>query len=153
MTAISDIHDELHSVVATALTGKSYSIIPNAYITPDNAGLLLRKGYGIAIGAGNNTERVLGGKLSYQRDFQVFLTRELLTTSSNVEARQDVEKAILEDYTLVLKAIEEQPTLNGNAAKAVIITDGGLEYLEGDRDRYFLIEATVTVEYFETITC
>ena len=151
-TAISSIHDELHTVVAAALPA-GYRLIPNAYITPENVGLYLRQGYGIAVGPGNNTERIIGGKKSYQRDFQVFLTRELMTTSTNTEARQTVEKQILEDFDTVLKAIEENPTLNGNAGKTVLINDGGLEYLESDRAKYFLIETTVTVEYLENVNC
>ena len=152
-TAISDIHDELHTIVATALTGKGYSIIPNAYIAPDNAGLLLKKGYGIAVGPGTNTQRTLAGKLSFQRDFQVFLTALIPATSNNYDARFTAEKTILEDFALVLLAIEQAPSLNENSATSVLLNDGGLEYLEGDRDKYYLIESTVTVEYVENVNC
>ena len=153
MSAISDIHDELHNIVSTALAGKSYNVIPNAYIAPENAGLLLKKGYGVSIGPGNNTARKLGGRRSYARDFQVFLTRLIPATSNDSTTRQNTEKNILEDFELVVDALEEAPNLNGNAALAQILSDGGLEYLEGDRDKYFLIEATVTVEYFNNISC
>jgi hypothetical protein len=140
-------------MVSTALTGLNYTVVPNSYIAPENAGLLLKKGYGIAVGPGANTERVLGGQRSYARDFLIFLTRLIPATSNNVDARQDTEKAILEDYELIVEAIEEAPNINGKAVLAALISDGGLEYLEGDRDKYFLIETTVTVEYFNNISC
>lgn len=150
MSKVSDIYNALNTLVSTTLT--SYKKLPNPYVASENANVILNKGYGIAIGAGTNTERLLGCKLSIARDFGVVLTKQIAKTDHDVAGRATQEKAIFEDQYLIIKALEENPSLSGTAAKAYFVGDGGLEVLDLETGRYFVLATQFNVEYLETLT-
>jgi hypothetical protein len=149
MSKVSTIYDALVSYVETTLT--AYKRMPNPYISAENAGLILAKGFGIGIGPGINTNRLLGCKMSMQRDFSIILVNQVTTTDHNVDARETLEKSIFEDQFSLIQGLEGNTTLGVEAIKCLFVSDNGLNYLESDRNKFFLLESNFTTEYLETI--
>lgn len=150
MTKISEIREQLETLITTALTG--YRQIPNPYEIEKTSNVILRKGFGIAFGPGTNTERMLSCQLSVDRDFSILLTREVAVTEHDAAGREAVEKSIFEDLHLLIKAIETDADLATKASRARYVSDNGLEYVGLENSRYFLIAATFAAEYFESIS-
>lgn len=147
MTKISDIYDALASVVSAELP--DYMRFPNPYVIDTNTFLHQRAGFGIAIGAGSDTERYLGCLVTWQREFSITLVRQVLTTQNNTSVRVALEKEILEDHDKLRKAIYNNSTLSGNAIKTTLVADSGLNFIDGDRLKFLALEMTVSTEYEE----
>ena len=149
MTKISDIYDALDTAVSTAL-GSTYTRLPNPYSADENSELYLKRGYGIAFGAGANDRDSMGGIGSYIREFVVVLVNQVTTTDHNVDAREVLEKSFMEDHYKVWKALELDADLGGSSLTTQV-SDSGIEFAEGDRKKYFLSEFNVEVKYHETL--
>jgi len=147
-TKISDIYDALESIVSAAL-GSEYKRLSNPYDLSDNAEPILRRGYGIIVADGDNTQRFICGKRSYNRRFNVAIINQITTTDHNISAKKTIDKGLLEDSAKVFIALEADITLSETCAKAVQISDGGFEYAEGDRNKYLAILINVECEYIE----
>lgn len=154
MSKISQIHDQLVSIVAGLLP--TYKKLPNPYFIQDNNELFLTKGFGIGVGAGNRTDRMLSCQFSWQRQFNIVLTHLVSTTDSNTTQRESIVKSMLEDHTLVIEAIEKNVQLNGSTTglciRAEALSDSGIQFLEGATGRYFMIEIDVITEYLKDLT-
>lgn len=150
MTAIADIYDAIVLKLGTNLP--TFKRIPNPYSLDENTALLLRKGYGIAIGAGTNTERYVGCLVTWQRDYTIGIVTQVVNTENDTLGRAEIEKDLIDAHDLVLKSFETDPSLGGKCIKAVITDDSGIEYISGDKGRYLALELTLRVEYQETST-
>lgn len=150
MTAIADIYDAIVLKLGTNLP--TFKRIPNPYSLDENTALLLRKGYGIAIGTGTNTERYVGCLVTWQRDYTIGIVTQVVNTENDTLGRAEIEKDLIDAHDLVLKSFETDPSLGGKCIKAVITDDSGIEYISGDKGRYLALELTLRVEYQETST-
>ena len=150
MTKISQIYAALETVIETELP--TYRKIPNPYDSSANANVILRQGYGIVAGAGSNTNRVLGCEMSIARDFGVILTKQIAKTEHDADGRTNQEKALFEDQYLLVKSLEKNPSLTGTAAKVGFVGDNGIEVLDLETGRYFVLVSQFNVEYFENLT-
>jgi len=150
MSTISEIHDAIVSLVAGQLT--TYKQLPNPYFIQDNNELFLTKGFGVAVGPGFRTDRQLSCQFSWRRDFTVVLSRLVTTTDHNISQRETLVKSLLEDHTLVMETLEKNVSLNGLCVKAEVISDTGIQFLEGATGRYFVIELDISTEYFKDLT-
>ena len=148
MSKIEDIYDALVGLVATELP--EYMRFPNPYVIDTNTFLHQRAGFGVSIGPGTDTERYLGCLITWQRDFNVTIVRQIMTTQNNTSLRAGIEKEILDDHDKLRKAIYLGNTLSGNAIKSTLIADSGLNFIDGDRLKFLSMEMTVSVEYEET---
>lgn len=147
MTAISEIYDAIITTVSAELP--AFQRVPNPYSLDENTAILLRKAYGLAIGAGTNTERYVGCIATWQRDFTIGLVTQVVNTENDTIGRAAVEVDIIEAHRLLLLAFETNPTLGGKCIKAVISGDGGIDYIQGAQSKYLAIEVNLTVEYQE----
>jgi hypothetical protein len=148
-TKVTSVYDALVTLIGTTLS--TYTKIINPYIPEDNSELFLVKGYGVGFGNGENTERQLSCKLSVLRTFKVILVNQVVLTDHDELGHASLEKTILEDSIKILSALETNTTLNGNAIKSIYRTDSGIEFLEGDRSKYLLLEIDIECEYFEDL--
>lgn len=154
MSGVSTVHVALKSLITTTLTG--YSRI-NAYQLQNNPDLMLDKGYGISYGPGTNTNRQVGCHLSVSRAFLVLLTKQVTTMEYDEDGMTELEKSLLEDSILLVKAIEDNPTLatsagqDGPAMSAIWESDEGIEFLEGKSGSYLLCQMTFNIEYMEAL--
>ena len=150
MSLITDIYNALETTLATALP--AYNKLPNAYDVEDNAKLFLGQGYGLGIGSGSNTNRVLPSKVSISRDFEVVFVNQINATASNGDLIEAQEKAIFEDMYLFLKAVENDASLGGLAINSTYVSDSGLDFLDGETQRYFSLTMVVSVEYIQSLS-
>lgn len=123
----------------------------------NNDAIWLTKGFSILPAAGENTERELScGKHYVQRDFEVLFTREIVGTTDNVESRDEVTKALLEDLNLLMQAIGSSPQVFVDSAQLAFdfryVSDGGPRLITKEDAPYLFLEATLRVEYAETNT-
>lgn len=149
MSKISNIYDRIETIVEATLT--DYRKIPNPYVAEENSETLLTKGYGISIGEGINTNRQICGKKSYSRSFVIPLINLVASTDHDVDRHAAIEKQVMEDHFSLWGAFELDSDLDGHAAKAITVSDGGLLFLEGERLKYLLMELIIGVEYFELL--
>jgi hypothetical protein len=149
VSLIREIHANLVTLVASAVP--SYRQLPNPYAVSENTFLHLTGGFGLAIGPGLDTERLVGCKLTYQRAFTLVLVRKLHTTQNNTERREGLELDILEDHDSVRKAIYHDSTLGGKVLKTILADDGGLNFIDGDKFKFLSMEMNIVTEYLEGV--
>jgi hypothetical protein len=146
-SAISNVYGALETFVSGQLT--AYRRIPNGYAIEDNSELILTKGWALTVGPGQNSNRFAGCKHSTARQFIITLTNQASAAEHNLTGRKSEELSILEDAYKLRKAIESDPDLATTVAIATWADDSGIEYLEGDRYRFYRISLTFNVEYIE----
>ena len=150
MSKISTIHNAIVSKIATNLT--SYKQIPNPYLIEGNPLTILSKGFGVAIGPGITTERVISCQTSWERSFIVSLINYVATTDTKTSVRETITKNLLEDHFTLLGQFSKDSYLSNTAIDAVVSSDGGIELIEIDSKPHFLIELEINVEYLEDLT-
>lgn len=149
---VNDIYDAWIAVIESTLPG--YSRLADPYNPTENVNLILKKGYGIGFGAGVNTERLTKPKMSTVREFNVLLTNQITATESNATARAELEKALFEDHAALVKAVEASASLNDGTLCYTTkwVSDTGVDFIDGERAKYFALELIFESEYFETLT-
>ena len=153
MSKISQSLTIIKSTVATLLT--NHVALSNPYETDECTEPELKLGYGIIIGPASNSERQICGKLSVKREIGIVITRKYYANELDIEAKEDAHKLILEDMYLVIKNFEADPTLAlsaGGTSTFKYIGDNGLDTIFDDKDSFFKIELSYTLEYFENLT-
>lgn len=151
MSKISTIHDAIVTLVSTNLS--TYDQLPNPYRPELNNELYLQKGFGVAVGAGQRTDRLISCQLSWERIFQIVLTKQITTTAQNLSQLETISKDLLEDHFTILDALEKDTTLTQTAINSRIISDAGIEFLEieDSTGRYFVMVIDVLAEYLEDL--
>lgn len=149
-TKISTIHDAIVTKISTYLT--SYTQLPNPYIIEENPSTFLKYGFGVAIGPGERTNRVIGCEVSWQRTFMVTLVNYVTTTDTNTTVRETLTKGLLEDHFTLLKQFEKAASLGSVCIDAIVVSDTGIEYTMIDGAPYYISQIELTCEYLEDIT-
>ena len=149
MSNISTIYDAYISVCETELT--TYAKIPNAYEINTNSVLFYKQGFAVGISGGTNSERLQSCQMSVVRDFSVILINQLTASLTDFSGFNLIAKNLFEDQYKIIKAIEKSPTLNTSQTTTKWLNDGGLEFLEAGKAKYFLIETIFQSEYFEDL--
>lgn len=152
MSIISTAYDALVDRVETVLdtANQGYRRIPNPYVVEDNNDLNLKKGYGVAILPGENTNRVVNCKFSISRTIEVVLSRLYTGDDENASTRATTEKLLFEDQYKLINNFEQDLTINGSTMYTKWVSDGGIEYLSGDSGRFFLLKTQFSLEYLES---
>ena len=150
LSKISTIYDNLQTLVGAALS--TWKRLPNPYVADQNAELLLTKGYGIAIGPGRNRPDIeVGCRAYYERIFNVVLTQQITTTDHDSTARAAIEKALVEAFYAVRRAIDGDNTLSAQAVSVDYQDDSGIELLLGARAKCMSINVNFLVLYQESL--
>lgn len=150
MTKISTLHDAIVTKISSNLS--SYTQIPNPYDIPSNPKSLLTRGFGVAIGTGVRTDRLVGCQVSWERSFLITLVNYVNTTDTKITVRENITKGLLEDHYTLLTEFEIDGGLSGTATDAIINADGGVELLEFDEKPHFIMEIELVCEYIEDLT-
>lgn len=150
MTKIADIYDAIINKLSTELP--TFQRVPNPYSLDENTAILLRKAFGLAIGAGLNTERYVGCLATWERSYTIGLVTQVVNTENDTIGRASVEKDIVDAHRSILLAFETDSTLGGECIKAVISDDTGINYIQGAQSKYLALEITLRVEYQEPLT-
>lgn len=149
MTKLTDSYTAFRALVALTLTG--YNELPNPYNIEDNSSLFLRKGYGVAYGAGENTFRRATRNYSATHEFTVTLTTLNTATENNVTAFANVQATLFGVADTLIKAVEDEPTLGGKVANIDWV---GYEQIEAFDDmngtnKFISLPLNFRAEYFE----
>lgn len=147
MTKIADIYDAIINKLSTELP--AFQRVPNPYALDENTAILLRKAFGLAIGAGLNTERYVGCIATWERSYTIGLVTQVVNTENDTIGRASVEKDIVDAHRAILLAFESNSTLDGECIKAVVSDDTGINYIQGAQSKYLALEITLRVEYQE----
>ena len=150
MSKISLIYDALVARCDSVLT--DYSQLPNPYDIEANNELFLSKGFGVAVGAGLRTDRLISCQKSWERTFSVILTNQITTTEHNIDANETIQKSILEDHFALFSDLEKETTLSQITIRSQVEADDGLEFVDLDDARYYAMQITVLTEYLEDLT-
>lgn len=117
----------------------------------DNDAPLLRHGWGIAIGAGRNTNRNICPNYSQARKFTIVLSRECIYKDSDVARRDEAKLNLLEDAHLLFAAAVDNLTLDGAVLGMLYESDGGPQEIKLEDKPYLFLEATFDVEYIQQV--
>lgn len=150
MSKISQIYDALVARLVAVLP--TYSQLPNPYDIEANNELYLTKGFGVAVGAGARTDRLISCQKSWERTFNIVLTNQITTTEHNIDANETIQKNLLEDHFLVFEDLEKETTLSALTIRSQVETDEGLEFVDLDDARYYAMQITILTEYLEDLT-
>jgi len=145
MSKISNIHDKLHTLVGNALS--DYKELPDPYELDSNPDLYMKHGFGISVNGGDNDERSTTCHRYIRRSFIIKLVRKITTTKLNKTSLKSLQKELLEDQELVNAAIRDDITLTGEVMELDYVSDGGINYIDTGRNKYFAFETTVEVLY------
>lgn len=149
MSKVSDVYQAYLTKIGTLLP--SHSRLSNPYKPDENPSILIKQGYGLQLGPGTNTNRNMGCSLSVRREFTVVITRLYLAREDDGAAKAVTEKQLLEDAVLIQLDVERDPTINSTATSSFYISDGGIEYVSNDTDRFLKTEIKFESEYFENL--
>lgn len=150
MSNISDIYDDLHSVVASVLT--SHVRLPDAYNLAKNNEKFLKLGYAIATLPAENTEREICNKIWLSRSFQIKITRQVIARELDSTGKGDVEKLLLEDLKLIYNEFYKQDLIITGSNNVDIAGDDGIEFIYSEKINFISIAMNIDVEYYETLT-
>jgi hypothetical protein len=148
MSDISTIYDALLALIPTILT--THEELNNPYLLEDTSDIDMEKGWTLGFGPGENTQRLLGAQITYNRSFILTITRRSFGHLRDKALRITTEKLLFEDQKILINGIEKYT--NASIENIIFVGDNGLEFLNGDRFGILLIQNNVSVEYFEDIT-
>jgi len=150
MSNISTAFDNFKTRLSTLLP--SHVELTNPYSVEQNTEGALNQGYGVILGPGSNSKRLVGCKLSVVRSFNLVLTRKFYAQELNITGKETTAKDLFEDQKLVIADTEKNPTIGSSAiAKIEYESDNGLEFVLTEADNYLKLETVFKVEYFETL--
>ncbi len=149
MSQITTIYDAIYTRVATLLPNHKELKVPRFIELNDT--LFLKKGFAVSIGAAINTNRVFACKLSLQREVTLTNTLQIFATDRDATTRKTVEKQLLEDQFLLIKNIEQDPTLTQVTNQINFISDNGIQDIFIEADSFIMIQSLINFEYFEDL--
>jgi hypothetical protein len=150
MSNISTAFNDFKTRLSTLLP--NHIGLTNPYASEQNTAGALNLGYGVVLGAGTNTKRLMGCKLSVSRNFNLILTRKYYAQELNITGKETTAKDLFEDQKLIIAYVEKNPTIQSTAiAKMEYDSDNGIEFIFTEKDNYLKLETVFRVEYFETL--
>lgn len=155
---ISKIFDHYMKEIALALP--EHSELMDTDEIDENPDAVLKAGYGVTVGSGENTEECMEATAYYyRREFTVILTRSVLATVGDTKTRKDQWKQSLEDLHQVLKRLTGQYSILDPddptkvlSFKSAYANDSGPRATVIRDMPYVFIELTVSAEYREPTT-
>lgn len=150
MSKTVDIRTAINTLIETVLP--DYVKLSDSYETPDNASIVLTKGYSVGFGPAERTsDEFCQGYIKIRRSYQIVLTN-LYTPNLDADYRESLENSLMDDEFAVIAALEKDPTLTGENINSFFATDNGLEYLIDDRKQFIIVVITASAEYYEETT-
>lgn len=149
-TAIAALLTRIETVLDASNQG--YKRLPNPYEISDNTELVLRKGYGLALQAAENTARQVNCKVSIARQIEVVLIRLYTGNESDAPGKLALEQLLLEDQHKLINDFEQDISINGSTMYTRYVGDSGIEFVSGVTGRFFMLKTQFSLEYMEDFT-
>ena len=121
------------------------------YNIEENPEQYLRKGWGIQVDDGVDTNRCISPEYYLGRTFTLVIVRESLAKDSDPARRETSKLDLLEDLHILIAAAVTENTLYQSAVNFKYISDGGLQEVFVNDKPYNFIEANFLVEYSQSI--
>lgn len=150
MSKISDIYDQLNTVVVPTIFPNKY-VLENPYFPELSNSQYLCDGVGWYISSGLNTQRFVGCHTSVSREIVFHITKQSFATDQDNALRFTTEKEILEEQKLLINEITNNPTLDEMTNKIDWVSDEGIEFIFQDQYNYLLLTSTLLIEYIEDV--
>jgi len=151
MSNVSTVYDALVTRIGTVLS--SHRRLTNPYSIEQNMEQILKKGWGIAWGSGENTKRFLSDINSIKRLFPVIICREYKARELDITTKASTEKLLFEDQKLLITDFKNQNQLTvvQGINHVTFSSDEGIQKVafEG-KDQFLFLTSIFEVEYFET---
>ena len=154
MSKISDIYDQIRTVVPGLFTGADAKIeIPNPYSLPDNNKNFLSNGWGLAVGDGSPSSVGFLKCDNESRNFIIVLTKELIRLDQCPDPMAVCTKALLEDYRTIKDRFVDfdQLGLDEKILKINFTNGSGIDFVTAGKFNFLTVSATYAIEYEETI--
>jgi hypothetical protein len=148
-TKVTTLYDAFVTAIGSVLP--QHTRLSNPYKPEENPDLLKKKGWGVRVGPGTNTNRVMCPETFIARTFTVVITRLYEAREGDGAAKAVTEKQLAEDAILMVKYVEANQNIGG-ASTSGFVSDNGIEYVQSDTDKFLKIELEFQIEYFETLT-
>lgn len=145
-TKFNSVYDQFRAILSTVYSGRTE--LNNPYFLEDDADIMFKTAYCVALSSGENTNRTICAASSIQRDFLVILADRYYAPSRDIAARIVAEKAIINAQLDLIKYIEASPTTT-DIVRMSFVSDNGLEFLAGDRFGFLVLQSLIRVEYIE----
>lgn len=152
MTIVSNTYDAYITLLQTALP--NYARIPNGLDAQNAVSLFKRAGYALIPTGQINTNRLVGCKASFVRNYTVSLFNKVTATENNTTATDSIIKNMLEDAVKIEMAVERSTVLNNVAVElgsTKFIDDTGIFFVAGEREKFLQLDINFETEYFITI--
>lgn len=150
MSKISDAHAALIARLATLFpSAQGWKRLPNPYKPDENTDLFLRQGYGIALGSGANTNRLINCQISLERNLNITIARKYEGLENDDLKKAATELQLFEDQFALIKDLETDVTVNGEAMYCRYVGDSGIEYVKGTTDKFLMVRTEIALEYLE----
>ena len=153
MSIISNGVDALVARMQTLFPAASgWQQIPNPYKPEENPDIYLRQGWGLAFGPAENTNRQVNCKFSVARNVTVILCRQTDALENDAALKVAADKLLFEDQAVLINDLEQDIAVNGTTMYTRWETDGGIEYVKGQTDRFLMLRTEFRMEYLENFT-
>ena len=146
-TKFGDVYDALRSKISSTLT--THTELNNPYFLEDDADIMFDRAWALSIGPSTNTNRNICPLVTVGRDFVLTLTERYFAPSRDITARVTAEKTMFNYQLDILKEFADYTTTD--IIKVEYISDNGLEFLEGDRFGFLVLQTLINVEYYENV--
>jgi hypothetical protein len=141
----SDVYNELRTQISTTLS--THTELNNPYFLEDDADVMFDQAWALSITSGVNTRRQGCPFITIGRDFVITLTQRYFSPSRDITARVEAENKMFNYQLDLLKVLVDYTS--SNIIDIRYESDNGLEFLEGDRFGFLVLQTLVTVEYEE----
>lgn len=149
MSNITTVFNNLVTFMSTELS--DHFRLNDPYNIEENPEQFLRKGWGIQVDDGVDTNRCISPEYYLGRTFTLVVVRESLAKDSDPARRETSKLDLLEDLHILIAAAVTENTLYESAVNFKYISDGGLQEVFVNDKPYNFIEANFLVEYSQTI--
>jgi hypothetical protein len=149
MSNITTVFNNLVTFMGTELS--DHFRLNDPYNIEENPEQYLRKGWGIQIDDGVDTNRCISPEYYLGRTFTLVITRESLAKDSDPARRETSKLDLLEDLHILIAGAVSENTLYQSAVNFKYISDGGLQEVFVNDKPYNFIQANFLVEYSQTI--
>jgi len=147
MSIISNLYDQVVTRVETVLP--NHKRLADPYFLEKNTDAAKRKGFGIKIGPGLNTEEQLSCDIIMSQTISIIVARMSTGRELEIEKKADTEKLLLEDFWSIIQDFETDPPLGDSQIIIASSFNGhnGIESIRGAKDNFLFLEGSFNFRF------
>lgn len=122
----------------------------NPYNVRLNNELYLVDGFGVGFGAISNPEYI-SGCIRLEQDFIIPLARKFYALENASDERQKYEQELMEEATVLIKALSRDVQLGGNATRCNFVGSPGVQQVFSESQQYIFLTLTFNASFKENL--